>query len=160
MRTRTDATREKERAYRETHRELLNDRAMAYRARYPDRVKESRKKSRTKNKEYQHQRHLVLKARVLAAYGGKCECCGESNLVFLTIDHINNDGNRQRSKTSGYSGTHMYRWLDRNNYPRGQFQVLCWNCNCAKTHSPREHEMIHSNAIKINGAQPALFYLG
>ena len=150
---------EQERVYRETHRQLLNQRAAAYRARYPERVKESLRKSKTKLREYNHRKYLVLKAEVLNVYGGQCVCCGEGNFVFLTIDHVNNDGYRQRTRTSSFSGTTMYRWLKKNKYPQGQFQVLCWNCNCAKTHSPKEHEVIHPNAGRVNGSHPALFYL-
>lgn len=59
-----------------------------------------------------------------------CACCGESHMIFLTIDHLNNDGYK---KINGkrLSGMHLYRWLIENNYPSG-FQVLCRNCNWAK----------------------------
>jgi hypothetical protein len=69
-----------------------------------------------------------VKTEVVAAYGGKCGCCGEDNLVFLTIDHVNNDGAAHRREV-GRSG--IYFWLRRKGYPEG-FQVLCWNCNMAK----------------------------
>ena len=32
------------------------------------------------------------KKTVLNAYGNKCQCCGETEPWFLTIDHKNNDG--------------------------------------------------------------------
>ena len=61
-----------------------------------------------------------------------CACCGETQLEFLTIDHINNDGAEHRRKISGGGkGAHSYAWIVRNNFPPG-FQVLCWNCNCSK----------------------------
>lgn len=61
-------------------------------------------------------------------YGAKCTCCGETEYVFLCIDHIKGKG-RQHRKEIGASA--LYRWLKKNNYPDG-FQVLCWNCNSAK----------------------------
>ena len=64
-------------------------------------------------------------------YGGKCACCGESELDFLTIDHIYNDGNEHRKKFNIGPGKETYRWLRRNDYPDG-FQVLCFNCNLGK----------------------------
>ena len=76
-----------------------------------------------------------LKNEVFNAYGGiKCACCGESYIEFLTIDHVNNDGIHHKSK-AGYrfTGTHLYVWLKKHNYPSG-FQVLCMNCNWAKGH--------------------------
>src|SRR5688572_22754686 len=43
-----------------------------------------------------------LKDQVYAAYGGyKCSCCGETEPSFLTLDHINNDGNQYRRDVGG-----------------------------------------------------------
>ena len=69
-----------------------------------------------------------LKLRVFGAYGGKCVCCGEKELIFLSIDHVNNDGARHRKEVA--SGQ-LYRWLEKNNFPPN-FQILCFNCNRAK----------------------------
>lgn len=73
--------------------------------------------------------------RVLSHYSGgvpHCECCGEKEIQFLTLDHKNNDGALYRnSKGKRISGTEMYRWAVKNNYP-DTFQVLCYNCNCSK----------------------------
>lgn len=73
------------------------------------------------------------KIEVMQAYGGCfCACCGESNLEFLSIDHINGGGRqhllrlRQEGKNMG-----LYRWLKAEGYPPG-YQVLCMNCNWAK----------------------------
>lgn len=69
---------------------------------------------------------------VLIHYGGnppKCACCDESNVKFLTIDHINGGGAKQRKQVGG--GFNFYRWLIRNNFPEG-YQVLCFNCNCGR----------------------------
>lgn len=59
----------------------------------------------------------------------KCQCCPENILEFLTIDHVNNDGNKQRKLDK--TANKICRWLKKNNYPEG-FQVLCFNCNMAK----------------------------
>lgn len=66
------------------------------------------------------------------AYGGfKCACCGETEPMFLTIDHINNDGAAHRKIVGGKGGSSFFQWLRRNGYPQG-FQVLCRNCNWGK----------------------------
>jgi len=80
-------------------------------------------------------RHKNLRLKVLNHYGKVCQCCGESIYEFLCIDHINNDGNKHR-KIIGTSGAAIYRWLEKNDYPEG-FQVLCYNCNMAKSHYGR-----------------------
>lgn len=56
--------------------------------------------------------------------------CDVTEPDFLTIDHVNGGG-RQHRISIGKSGGDFYAWLVRNNYPKG-FQVLCFNCNCAK----------------------------
>ena len=73
-----------------------------------------------------------LRADALMAYGDKCNCCGETTPVFLTIDHVAENGSKHLTpKGRRYMGTELYRWLKHNNYPEG-FQVLCWNCNLGK----------------------------
>lgn len=87
-----------------------------------------------KYNEYNKKSNLKLKRETMDSYGGKCACCGETELTFLTIDHINNDGNEHRRQMAGESGNYSqagsrtYRWLRENGYPEG-FQVLCANCN-------------------------------
>jgi hypothetical protein len=74
-----------------------------------------------------------LKRESLSVYGGVCACCGESDVRFLTIDHINGGGNQHRREInkSGKGGRDFRHWLKRNGFPPG-FQVLCWNCNVAR----------------------------
>lgn len=67
---------------------------------------------------------------VIILYGGKCVCCGETELNFLTLDHINNDGALQRKERSAGSAT--YKWVMKER--PADLQVLCYNCNCAKGH--------------------------
>lgn len=95
---------------------------------YNKRVVAYRKKDPKRWKEYAKKYKLDLKREVMDKYGGKCVCCGEKPLIFLTIDHIKGGGNKHR-KELGRRG--IYSWLRTNNYPKG-FQVLCWNCNAAK----------------------------
>ncbi len=72
------------------------------------------------------------KVEVMRFYGSsRCACCGESELAFLTLDHINGDGADARRETK-LSGRLFYRWLVQNGLPALPLQVLCWNCNAAK----------------------------
>ena len=87
-----------------------------------------------RDKEYQRRHRRKLKAEVLGHYGGKCACCGEAELMFLTIDHVDDNGADHRREVgdgTGFCGAEFYRWLRANDYPEG-FQVLCANCNCGK----------------------------
>lgn len=78
---------------------------------------------------YYRRRERALKDLVFAAYGGyKCACCGETEKLFLQIDHVNNDGADHRRERKGKG---LYTWLKCRNFPEG-FQVLCANCNWGK----------------------------
>jgi hypothetical protein len=75
--------------------------------------------------------HVKLKLDAFNAYGGaRCACCSEENIEFLTIDHMNGNGNEHRRQIGG-SGYKTYQWLRKNGYPTG-FRVLCFNCNSAR----------------------------
>jgi hypothetical protein len=70
-----------------------------------------------------------LKAETLLAYGNKCNCCDETQPVFLTIDHVNNDGGgRKREK----GGLQFYSKLRKLGYPQDEYQLLCFNCNTGR----------------------------
>lgn len=72
---------------------------------------------------------LNKKIEVLKHYGGKCICCGESEIDFLTIDHPDGGGNKHRKEI----GTkNMFYWLKMNKFPKG-YQVMCFNCNCGRS---------------------------
>lgn len=88
-----------------------------------------------KRKEWYHKsdykiRHAGIRRKnrlaVIEHYGGGCECCGETELAFLAIDHPKDDGKKERDQY-GYGST-FYGWLIRNNFPEG-YRVLCHNCN-------------------------------
>lgn len=88
-------------------------------------------KSCNKCKQIQKDKYQLVKLEVLKNYGGKCNCCGETEEAFLCIDHVNNDGKKHRKEIGkGY----LYTWLKDHNFPKDNFQILCWNCNLAKFH--------------------------
>jgi hypothetical protein len=73
-------------------------------------------------------RTLLNKIITMQHYGGiKCSCpgCTETDINFLTIDHINGDGAKHRKEIGRSS---LYNWLISNHFPPG-FRVLCFNCN-------------------------------
>jgi len=72
---------------------------------------------------------LKVKLEVMEKYGGaRCNCCGESELLFLQMDHLNGNGNQHRKQEKIVT---MFRWLKKKGFPPG-FQVLCANCNYGK----------------------------
>lgn len=83
-----------------------------------------------KCRELERLNDLKTKKNVMSHYGNKCNCCGESGLAFLNIDHIDNNGNAQR-KFVPSGGRQFYKYIIRNGYPN-DLQILCWNCNMGK----------------------------
>ena len=77
-------------------------------------------------KRYKAKRNIILNHYSNGTM--QCACCGEKQIKFLSIDHINNDGAKHR-KEIGRS--QLTNWLIENKLPEG-FQVLCFNCNFSK----------------------------
>jgi hypothetical protein len=75
-----------------------------------------------------------LKQLVFDNYGRVCVWCGERHIEFLSIDHINDDGNIHRKNISHNGGNQqkMYRDIISEGFPKDRYQILCYNCNMAK----------------------------
>lgn len=87
------------------------------------------------NPHIQKEYHLKVRKEVLAKYGNKCTCCGEDKWPLLVIDHVNNDGGRERKELyGGQSGSsHSFFLMLKREEVREDLQILCWNCNAAKS---------------------------
>lgn len=85
--------------------------------------------------DYWKQNTRNIRSKVFTYYGGKCNCCGEKEYMFLTLDHVNNDGAEHRRSLSNRRNDNMpvYKYLISTEFAEAdRFQVLCWNCNCGK----------------------------
>lgn len=121
--------------YREDHKEIIEQKEKnEYREARMKRRATPEYKVRSQNWYYNN--YMSTKKEVFAHYGNKCNCCGETNILFLTIDHIN--GRKEEKRQSLY----LWRWLKKNNYPEG-YQLLCYNCNCAKSDFKRKFCPVH-----------------
>lgn len=69
--------------------------------------------------------------QVVEGYGGHCACCGLGDERFLTIDHVNNNGNQHRRELGG-GNRRILGDIIRQGFPP-EYQLLCFNCNCAKS---------------------------
>jgi len=74
-------------------------------------------------------RQRKLKEEMIAAYGGKCACCGESEYRFMSLDHIYMDGKQHRALVGSGSATWMA--LKHQGWPQDRYRLLCMNCNFA-----------------------------
>lgn len=100
--------------------------ANKYRLKNPDKRKLYYKDHRDRAIQYSCQYAYDAKISVLSHYGSRCVICGITDPDLLTIDHVNNDGNRET--VSGYG---LYGRIIAGDFPVG-FQVLCWNHNHQK----------------------------
>lgn len=78
---------------------------------------------------YGRRERAKMKLDFLHAYGNKCGCCGEDDQRFLTLDHVNDDGNVHRQKLNCQQ---IMRLARKQGFPP-TYQVLCFNCNCGKS---------------------------
>ena len=84
----------------------------------------------------------ALKVLIMNTYGnGYCKCCGETEMAFLSLDHIKGGGAVSRRIMLGLpddyrsppAGNPYYRALQKAGFPNKEdMQVLCLNCNRAK----------------------------
>ena len=135
--------------YRERNREKFNQRMRDWREANRDKAREHAREWRDRKiangtpeevaalraaeSEKTKRAQTICKDHVFAAYGGyKCNCCGETESMFLSIDHVDNNGAQER-KSGLYSGSGygFYRWLRKTGFPPG-YQVLCMNCQVGK----------------------------
>jgi hypothetical protein len=92
-----------------------------------------------------------VKRLVFSWYGGKCICCQERWIDFLTLDHVNDDGYKDnildhrgiRRRLGGWTEYLRIKNLGYENRPKDR-QVLCFNCQWGKvinkgfcSHHPR-----------------------
>lgn len=96
-------------------------------------LQRKRYKNSKKENETKRIKRLILKLETLLAYGNKCVSCGEDQSLFLTLDHINNNGHLDRKKYG--AGIIFYNFLKEMGFPQGGLQILCHNCNAMKEYS-------------------------
>lgn len=70
----------------------------------------------------------AAKLEGIAAYGGKCACCEEARIEFLTLDHVHGRAREPYRIT----GQKAWARLKAHGWPKDNYQLLCFNCNCAK----------------------------
>lgn len=105
------------------NKEKIMERTYLWREGNKDKLTKYSKKYRTR-----------LKIDALKAYSNnkaECACCGEKEVDFLCLDHMDDNGKEDRKKTG--LGTSFLKWLKVHNYPKNlRLQVLCFNCNMSK----------------------------
>ncbi len=85
---------------------------------------------------YHKERWLKHRMILINYFGGKCERCGFSDYRALQIDHINGGGSREMRNLVILKAP--LRYLERIKKNRGEYQLLCANCNWIKKYENKE----------------------
>ncbi len=120
-------------AWAEANREKCREARRRWGGRHPEKVLEKTRAYRKKHPEriraYSRKWSQKLKRTIIELYGGNCNCCGETELEFLSIDHIKGGGRKELRKLN-IRVTSFYRWLRKQPLNRRRYRVLCMNCQC------------------------------
>ncbi len=74
------------------------------------------------------ERRKTLRDAVFEKYGRECDCCGEKDFRFLTVDHVNGGGNKEVAQIGNMG---LLRRLAKE--PKNSaYRILCYNCNCGR----------------------------
>lgn len=102
-------------------------------------------------------RNLVLKHEALESLGTSRCSCGIDDLLVLSVDHINEDGNNYRSDGLG---TQLYRAILNRKIDISNLQVKCMNCNIKKHYKHKNYyHTVPNEAPIIEKCNPVLGYL-
>ena len=118
-------------------------------------------RNREKTRQRTNSRRQNQRITTIAAYGGKCNCCGESKIEFLGIDHINGGGAKHRRELSSGDRREFYQWLERQGFPK-EFRVLCHNCNMSLGlygYCPHQAADTDTGAVALNEIVISYSYL-
>lgn len=119
----------------------------------------SRRENRKENLEYFRAQekgwNQELREEFIKAYGSCCNCCGEDNPRFLSIDHIDGKGKEHRlelrGKDRGGNTNSVLRELRRRGWPKDNYQLLCYNCNFGKAQNNNicPHIEVHRRLLNV-----------
>jgi len=98
-------------------------------ARIREADRRSHQKHKTKRNTATTERNRKLRWEIIETLGGRCACCGETEVIFLCLDHIKGGGRREYQKATGPLS--IWRAAKREGLPADKYRVLCWNCNAA-----------------------------
>lgn len=99
-----------------------------------------------------------LRLDFLKAFDSICNCCGEKDPRFLTLDHVNNDGNEHRKLLKEHQ---IIREAKNEGWPKNKYQCLCFNCNSGRASNggvcPHKCISIEEYMLKL---QSNIYYMG
>ncbi len=88
-------------------------------------TREWKRNNRERNRFLSRRSYRRARNLFIEMYGGKCICCGESIVEFLSLHHVKGQiGKKKQSARAAYSEASK-------KYSPEKFEILCHNCNQA-----------------------------
>ena len=94
-------------------------------------------KDRAKARQFSKEWHQKIRLQALQLLGGSCVHCGANDPIVLDIDHVHNDGQKERQLMTVYQQASR---LVQGRLPLERYQLLCKNCNWRKEYFRRNAE--------------------
>lgn len=108
-------------------------RSMKWGKKNRDKINKYWRNNRDKANKYKKRYHDKLKKQVFDILGWKCECCKETIPEFLTVDHIENDGYKERINTHrAYYRKIIKLYKENPDEVYKRYRTLCFNCNLGR----------------------------
>lgn len=132
---------QKSRDYYLGHKEQASSYGKKWRSEHPEQAraasqawaKKNPEKRRVSANENRKKWNAIVRVEMLLAFGGFCECCGETDLRLLTFDHRLGNGADHRREIGGSQKANsaiLFRWARKHmDEAQQMLRILCWNCN-------------------------------
>lgn len=103
-------------------------------------AKETYLKTRTEKLIWHKNYWFSMRKDLIDFMGGKCIKCGFKDIRALQIDHVNGGGKKEHKNNLLLKSPKTYKEHITKN--RGDYQLLCANCNWIKRHENQENRKI------------------
>lgn len=95
-----------------------------------EREREWNKNNPGRHAAFSRKQRRKLWQEAFLVYGSSCSCCGETEPIFLTLDHVANDGAAVR-KRIGPQVNQILTDLKQRGWPP-EVRIMCFNCNSGR----------------------------
>jgi predicted HNH restriction endonuclease len=82
-------------------------------------------------------RESIIRARAIAAYGGRCDDCGLDDDRILEMHHVNGGGARERKEKGAYR---LFADAAKTGMRDDSISLLCPNCHSIRHWQERHHQ--------------------
>jgi hypothetical protein len=123
------------RKWRHEHPKQCKEHQRKWRKEHPEQIQKYYREHREHELERMKKYRQEYREKIFAKLGNKCVKCGFSDPRVLQIDHVHGHGIKE-CRGIGSNSTKFYKKVLADT--KGNYQILCANCNWIKRHENRE----------------------